>query len=161
MFLGIDPGILGSFSLYSIKEDFIIAQKIPYLKINGKKVIDATLLAGLISQLISDHNPKIYLEQVHAMPKNGAVSMFRFGEAYGIIKGILAALEVDWVDVTPRTWQKALLGPEAGNTKDRALTHILAHFEGKAPSWMIKKRGSVDEQYIDAMCIAKYGSLYG
>lgn len=45
------------------------------------------------------------LEKVHAMPGNGATSMFSFGAAYGYIKGALEAFKIPYQEIPPRTWK--------------------------------------------------------
>jgi hypothetical protein len=63
------------------------------------------------------------IELVHAMPKQGVSSMFKFGVNYGQWQGVFAALNVPYVLVSPREWQRALVLPSAGaNPKERSLT---------------------------------------
>ena len=46
------------------------------------------------------------IEQVHSMPRDGVVSAFSFGRNYGTWLGILAALDISTVHVSPQKWQK-------------------------------------------------------
>lgn len=46
------------------------------------------------------------LEKVHAMPKQGSVSMFTFGEGYGWLKGVLDAYHIPFQEIPPQTWKK-------------------------------------------------------
>lgn len=46
------------------------------------------------------------LEQVHAMPKQGVSSTFKFGEYFGLAKGFLIAHQIPFETVTPAKWQK-------------------------------------------------------
>lgn len=46
------------------------------------------------------------LEKVHAMPTDGGSSAFSFGENFGAIQGVLAALQIPYGLVTPQQWQK-------------------------------------------------------
>lgn len=46
------------------------------------------------------------LEKVHAMPKQGSVSMFNFGEGYGWLKGVLDACEIPYQEISPQIWKK-------------------------------------------------------
>jgi len=46
------------------------------------------------------------LEKVHAMPKQGSVSMFSFGENYGWLKGVLDACRIPFQEIPPQTWKK-------------------------------------------------------
>lgn len=46
------------------------------------------------------------LERVGAMPGQGVTSMFKFGENFGLIQGLLEANEIPYQLVTPRKWKK-------------------------------------------------------
>ena len=46
------------------------------------------------------------VERVHSMPRDGSASAFAFGENFGQIQGVLAALGIPYRFVTPQTWQK-------------------------------------------------------
>lgn len=46
------------------------------------------------------------LERVGARPGQGVTSMFRFGENYGFIQGLLAAYAIPYELVTPQKWKR-------------------------------------------------------
>lgn len=46
------------------------------------------------------------VERVHAMPCDGSASAFAFGENFGALQGVLAALGIPYRFVTPQAWQK-------------------------------------------------------
>ena len=46
------------------------------------------------------------LERVGAMPGQGVTSMFKFGENFGFIQGLLAAYSIPYELVTPQKWKK-------------------------------------------------------
>ena len=48
------------------------------------------------------------LEEVHAMPKQGVTSTFRFGDNFGQLKMALAGAGVSHELIRPQSWQKAL-----------------------------------------------------
>lgn len=59
-----------------------------------------------------------YLEEVHAMPGNGAVSMFTFGNGYGHLEQVLADFRIRTVKVRPSQWEKMLsLTDKKGTSK--------------------------------------------
>jgi len=49
-----------------------------------------------------------FLERVGAMPKQGVSSTFKFGQHYGMLRGLLTALHIPREFPTPQSWQKAL-----------------------------------------------------
>ena len=48
----------------------------------------------------------VVVEQVNAMPGQGVTSMFNFGQTFGAIKGVCAALELPIFFVRPSKWKK-------------------------------------------------------
>lgn len=46
------------------------------------------------------------LERVNAMPGQGVTSMFKFGENFGFIQGLLTAYAIPYELVLPRKWKK-------------------------------------------------------
>lgn len=61
-----------------------------------------------------EESTKCCLERVGAMPKQGVTSMFKFGENYGFIQGLLTAYGIPYELVTPQRWKK-----EFGITGDK------------------------------------------
>lgn len=98
--LGIDPGVEGGIALYEPdRPSQIIACDIP----TAAGEIDAAELARLIKSL--DPTTAI-IESVHAMPKQGVSSTFRFGMAYGSLRATVSVLGIPTHLVTPQRWKK-------------------------------------------------------
>lgn len=98
-FLGIDPGKSGGMAFLSSKMGTIKLAKF------GSRTEEQ------IDQLIKGLFPKVVhaaIEKVHAMPGQGVVSMFTFGQSYGFLRGLLVANGIGFTDVTPQRWQKDL-----------------------------------------------------
>ena len=95
--IGIDPGsVSGAFAILS--EDHVFVDDLP--------TVDKGLNAPELARLFRVERPFVaVLERVSAMPKQGVSSSFNFGRAYGTIMGVLAALEVPLVLVTPSMWK--------------------------------------------------------
>lgn len=64
--------------------------------------------------LIQDYKCICALEHVGAMPGQGVVSMFNFGQNFGFIQGVLKAHAIPYELVRPAKWKK-----EFGITKDK------------------------------------------
>ena len=118
--IAIDPGLSGGIAWKKEDED-AMAIKMPDTVKGIKDVIEkAQICYGMpdfIGEKEDDPNrvctcsycPTIaYVEQVHAMPKQGVVSMWTFGEHYGALKAILLCLKIPTVFVRPDAWQKAI-----------------------------------------------------
>lgn len=142
--LGIDPGLSGAIAFYFPNHpDMIGAEDVPVV---GKE-IDAPALARRIEQM----GPTIaIIEQVGAMPKQGVSSTFRFGMAYGTIRGVVQAIGVPTHLVVPTRWKKHFR-LSADKEEARALAIRLwpssRHFERKK-----------DHGRAEAALIARYGA---
>ena len=103
--IGIDPGASGALAAW----------------INDDKPVIHTLAKTDAHDAIFDvvcccrnmgYAPVAYLEQVQGFIGEGqpGSAMFKFGDGYGYIRGVLRALCVSTVLVRPQTWQKGLPG---------------------------------------------------
>ena len=98
--LGCDPGASGAIAFYfPAHPELIAVEDVP--TVNGE--IDSAQLGARILQMKPD---LAMVEQVGAMPKQGVSSTFKFGDAFGQLKGVLGALQVPRHMVTPAKWKK-------------------------------------------------------
>ena len=92
--IGIDPGLSGAIAILENNEVKKILE-IPVMS-EGKKnkrQLNNAQLVNLLKDNIKDFNDaSVVVEQVNAMPGQGVTSMFNFGQTFGAIKGICAAL---------------------------------------------------------------------
>ena len=93
--IGIDPGLSGAIAVLENNKVLNIFD-IPVMS-EGKKnkrQLNSALLVNLIKENIKKKEEvAVVVEQVNAMPGQGVTSMFNFGQTFGAIKGICAALE--------------------------------------------------------------------
>jgi crossover junction endodeoxyribonuclease RuvC len=81
--------------------------------------VDPATLAARLKQMCPD---VAVIERVAAMPRQGVSSTFKFGTAYGILQGVVAALEIPVHFVTPGRWKKYFgLSAEKEESRARAL----------------------------------------
>lgn len=98
--LAVDPGVSGAVAWYFPgHSNLISAEDMPVVA--GE--VDAATLARRIEQMRPD---LAVVEQVSARPGQGVSSTFKFGAAYGIVRGVLAACGVPCHLVTPSRWKK-------------------------------------------------------
>lgn len=105
MIIGIDPGFSGAIAF--LLGNKLIIKDLPLKLFMGRKQINGRSF----SLIIKKHLPKIkfaVIEDVHAMPNQGVVSMFRFGYNAGILLGVLEANNIDVLKVKPSVWKSAL-----------------------------------------------------
>ena len=101
IFIGIDPGKNGGAAIINeiMDGEPVITFRCP------KTPRDMALsLMSTIPVDVSYDDVLVLVEHVHAMPKNGVVSMFSFGQNLGHWEGILGAFELDVEYAGPRTW---------------------------------------------------------
>ncbi len=94
-FLGIDPGKSGAFAVLDETKLLFV------LKFDKEAFLST---ADMLRH--TQYNSKCCIEKVHAMPKQGTVSMFTFGENFGWLKGVLDANEISYQEIPPQTWKK-------------------------------------------------------
>lgn len=94
-YLGIDPGANGGFAVLKDNE-------VEYYSMFDKQ----TFINTLYSLSRRQEKTRCCIEKVHAMPKQGSVSMFNFGMNYGWLKGVLDAFEIPYQEIPPQTWKK-------------------------------------------------------
>lgn len=133
--LGIDPGISGGLAILSF-------DKKCYKTAAFKDLTPIDIVSTLKHQEIKH----VYLEAVNAMPKQGVVSMFKFGMNYGWWQGVLNAIGIPIDRVYPLKWQTAL-GCRTGGNKNIS----------KARAQELFPTLKVTHAIADALLIAEYG----
>ena len=92
--IGIDPGLSGAIAVLENNKVLNIFD-IPVMS-EGKKnkrQLNSALLVNLLKENINkEEEVAVVVEQVNAMPGQGVTSMFNFGQTFGALKGICAAL---------------------------------------------------------------------
>jgi len=112
-FIGIDPGLGGAFAILRVENDKIVESNVygvPVIKtkakgkVKAKNEYDIAAISSILRPLYGK-NVYVCLEKVSAMPGQGTVSMFHFGEGFGIWKGIVGCLGFNLTLTTPLTWK--------------------------------------------------------
>ena len=94
----------------------------------------------------------VVVEQVNAMPGQGVTSMFNFGQTFGALKGICAALELPIFFVRPSKWKKHF--ELINSSKDASRTKAIEMYP-KLSNQLSKKK---DVNKSDAILIARFFS---
>jgi len=95
---------------------------------------------------------KVVVEHVTAMPGQGVTSMFNFGQSFGVIKGICAALKLPIYFVRPTKWKKHF--NLIKTNKDASRTKVIETYPNISSKLSRKK----DSNKADAILIARYFS---
>ena len=94
-----------------------------------------------------------YLEQVHAMPKQGVSSTFNFGMNFGFIQGVLKAYGIPYELVSPQKWKKEFSCTSDKNTSIEVCKRLFPGVNLKATERCKKDHDGIAE----ALLIAEYG----
>ena len=146
--IGIDPGLSGGIAI--LKENKVLDLFDMPVMSEGKKnkrQLNSAQLANLIKKNIkTNEDVAVVVEQVNAMPGQGVTSMFNFGQSFGAIKGVCAALEVPIYFVRPSKWKKYF--DLINSSKDASRTKVIEMY----PTLSKKK----DVNKSDAILIARF-----
>lgn len=142
IYVGIDPGKNGGIAV--IAED----RSILYI---GKYSDENLLNVG------DTYNGKYLdircvLEKVNAMPNQGVVSMFNFGQNYGFIQGVLKAYNIPFELVPPQKWKKEFSVTSDKNTSIEVAKRLFPNVNLKATERCRKDHDGMAE----ALLMAEY-----
>ena len=154
LIIAIDPGINGAICFFEDGEvkDVIEMPTMAEGKKN-KRQVNGRQMFNELTVRINKYNTKninVIVEQVSAMPGQGVTSMFNFGQSFGVIKGICAAMQLPIFFVRPAKWKKHF--ELINSQKDASRTKAIEMFP-KISSILSKKK---DSNKADAILIASF-----
>ena len=154
LIIGIDPGVSGSICfLKNGKILDVIEMPVMNDGKKNKKQVNGAQIYNEITKKInknSETNIRVVIEHVTAMPGQGVTSMFNFGQSFGVLKGICAAMRLPMFFVRPAKWKRYynLINSEKDASRTRAI-EIFPNFS----SQLSKKK---DSNKADAILIASF-----
>tara|TARA_B100000963_G_C22612259_1_gene665464 strand:+ start:1235 stop:1726 length:492 start_codon:yes stop_codon:yes gene_type:complete len=151
---GIDPGLSGGIA---ILEDSKVLKlfDMPVMaegKKNKRQLNSAQLVSIIKENIFKSEETAVVVEQVNAMPGQGVTSMFNFGQTFGAIKGVCAALNLPIFFVRPSKWKKHF--ELINSSKDSSRTKVIEMYPSLSNQLSKKK----DVNKSDAILIARYYS---
>jgi crossover junction endodeoxyribonuclease RuvC len=152
MIVGIDCGAHGAIALMTDNGFLVSVYDMPSIDLKVGKTVRRRVSAAGVADLIRKLGPtQAIVEQVGGMP--GQSSMFAFGQAAGIVEGVLATLGVSTTFVTPMAWKRFV----GLSTADKGLARqkALQLFPGAADRLSRVK----DSDRAEAILIAWYGAM--
>ena len=152
--IGIDPGLSGGIAvLENLKVINIYDMPVMSEGKKNKRQLNSAQLVTLIKENIkTNEETVVVVEQVNAMPGQGVTSMFNFGQTFGAIKGVCAALELPIFFVRPSKWKKHF--ELINSSKDSSRTKAIEMYPTLS-SQLAKKK---DVNKSDAILIARFYS---
>ena len=150
--IGIEPVISGAISI--LKNSKVLEVYDTPTMIDGKKnkrQINSALVSSIFKERLNlNKDVIVVVEQVNAMPGQGVTSMFNFGQSFGVIKGICAALSLPIHFVRPTKWKKHF--NLIKTNKDASRTKVIESY----PEISSKLHRKKDSNRADAILIALY-----
>ena len=154
LIIGIDPGLKGAICILKDGKilDVFDMPIMPVGKKNKSQVNGSQIYNEIRKAIISEEKKdvKVVIELVSAMPGQGVTSMFNFGQAFGVLKGIFSAMQIPMDFVSPVKWKKYY---NLTNTqKDSSRTKAIEFFPYISSKLSRKK----DANKADAILIASF-----
>ena len=105
--VGIDPGLKGGLSILLLTDN---GSLVPDSARSISYGLDEYLceLKNAIEITSCNNGVLVAIEQVHSMPKQGVASTFKFGEQFGILKGLCMGLGVKFITIAPQEWKRGM-----------------------------------------------------
>ena len=150
--LGIDPGLSGAIAILEDKKVVgIFDMPVMAEGKKNKRQLNSAQLVNIIKENIGNNDETaVVVEQVNAMPGQGVTSMFNFGQTFGAIKGVCAALELPIFFVRPSKWKKHF--ELINSSKDSSRTKAIEMYPYLSNQLTKKK----DVNKSDAILIARF-----
>ena len=152
--IGIDPGLSGAIAILEDNKVLSIFD-IPVMaegKKNKRQLNSAQLVDIIKENVKINDDIAVVVEQVNAMPGQGVTSMFNFGQTFGAIKGVCAALKLPIFFVRPSKWKKHF--DLLNSSKDSSRTKVIEMYPSLSNQLTKKK----DVNKSDAILIARFYS---
>ena len=150
--IGIDPGLSGAIAI--VQNNKVLAIYDMPVMAEGKKnkkQLNSAQLVNLIKENTENEDEiAVIVEQVNAMPGQGVTSMFNFGQTFGAIKGVCAALNLPIYFVRPSKWKKHF--ELINSSKDSSRTKAIEMYPSLSAQLAKKK----DVNKSDAILIARF-----
>lgn len=143
--VGIDPGAKGAIAVIGTTGQLVNLVDMPYA--DG-------VLAPELTRMLRHHQPiaTAWVERAQSMPNQSAPAMFKYGIGYGVILGVLGALEIPTETVRSNDWKPAV-GIPTGSKKDVSRRRATELFPSASELFARAK----DDGRAEAALIGRYG----
>lgn len=150
--LGIDPGKSGAVAFLRGVDESCQLLACTDMPVTGDEV-DPYLLRDWIyanrHEATDGAGIHAAVERVASMPKQGVASVFKFGDSFGVARGVASALGLSVTYYRPAVWKKALhLGADKNLSRQRAI-----QLWPECSDWFARKK---DDGRAEAALLAYY-----
>lgn len=164
--LGIDPGLNGGLAL--IADKVLLGVCVVGEPDANKQHLMLYLMPTIsgkdydiqeMKRILKYHRPTMaFIEQQIALPGQGLTSTLQTGKGFGILLGLMAALEIPHQVIGARQWQTKLFTGVSAKLDTKAKSEIIAKRLFPGVDFRRSERASkAHDGLTDAACIAEYG----
>ena len=160
--IGVDPGLRGGIAMLTKQQIAVGVVPMAIIRAAGKgrDQYDVPTIVGLFSAAKRKQPTTVYIERLQPLPASiakGVIANYNRGAALWLFIGICSALEIPYVLVSPRVWQREMLaGTPGSDTKQRSILAAQRLFPGVLLLPTERSRKPSDG-LSDALLIAEYG----
>jgi len=154
-YIGIDNGVKGGISV--LDSEYNIVEKI-VMPVFGTSKKEYDL--NKISKFLKKYNDCfIILEKAQPQFRDGKKQAFKTGFGYGAIQGILSSLQLSYIIVSAKEWQKKVFaGLCVDDTKIASI--LFCQRQWPLEDWTATKQSQKEHDGLtDASCLAYYGLI--
>lgn len=150
MIIGIDPGCSGAIVVLDCYGGYVDHLEMPNLQEGKNNRVNAAAIAAFLKKgnRLYTH---AFIEKVGAMPGQGVTSMFTFGDACGVVRGVVAGAGIPYTMITPQAWKKS--AGLIGSDKDAARSRAIQLY----PDLRVLDQKGKGQAVADALLIARHG----
>ena len=156
-FIGIDPGMTGALVCLDNAGNIRRMIVMPTMKVGAKNKLDPKAITKWIKNCYTEEEVRmVAIEEQRAMHKQGVTSTFTTGRGYGILEGIVSALELPYEIVRPTDWQREMFrGLPKGKGKDHS-KRIAQQLFPKETFKKSERCTNIHDGLTDACLLAEY-----
>lgn len=149
-FIGIDPGLSGGIAI--LEENKLLLFPMPLI---GDKDYDVQAIKNIFRK--HSDTTLVCVERQQSMPGQGLSSTFKTGQGFGILIGVLSALELRYEITTAVRWQRRLFTGLKHGQDTKVSSEIVAKRLFPASDFRKSERSRVaSDGLTDAACIAEF-----
>lgn len=149
--VGVDPGLSGAVALLDCEKGNLFTFDMPTEEVIVNKKKKREIDGDTLHHLMKVNPLRVYIEMVTAMPGQGVTSMFNFGMAFGVLRGVVASLGYARSFIRPSKWKK-----DMGVTSDKDTSLDLMRKLAPACEGFFKRKK--DNGRAEAALIALWGA---
>ena len=156
IYFGIDIGKNGAISMEI--NNLVSVIDMPVKRTKGKLELNVKEIRKIFAESKKLDDVVVFIEKQQPFPKQGVVSMFTLGKEEGFFEGLFTALEIEYLFIKPKDWQKffMLKGKKKNVKKEfKLVSKMFPELEFKS------EKGKLLDGRMDAVLIMEYGKKGG